>query len=183
MIKQIISFRSINITPKTLVVLDIDDTILGYKEFPHTYFLDRINHYKKLHESDILAIDFAVSDWIDKVEKSTPHHMDEDGFSYMMNLLKQTNSSHFFLTARNSNFRNITEKHLEDLEIINSHVYYVSGKNKGEYLKNIIDKHEKYDRIVFVDDSEKNLFDMQKTFGDSIDLYHFVMKFEMCNFY
>ena len=83
------------------------------------------------------------------------------------------------MTARNPNFRNITEKHLECLNINNSHVYYVSGRNKGEYLKNIIDKHGEYDKIVFVDDSEKNLLDMKKTFGEKIELYHFVKKYNM----
>jgi hypothetical protein len=177
MIKQITSFRSIPIVSNTLVVLDIDDTIMGYREFSHTYFIDRISHYKQKHGSDIIAIDFAVSDWIEQVEKSTPHHMDEDGFWYMMNMLNKTDSRHFFLTARNPNFRKITEKHLECLNISNSHVYYVSGCNKGEYLKNIIDKHGVFDKIVFVDDSEKNLHDMQKTFGEKIDLYHFVKKY------
>ena len=49
--------------------------------------------------------------------------------------------------------------------------------------KNIIDKYEKYERVLFIDDVEKNLHDMKKTFGDKIELYHFVKKFELCNFY
>ena len=179
MIKQITSFRSITLFQNTLIILDIDDTIIGYKEFNHTFFSDKIAHYKSLHGCDIISVDFAVADWIEQVEKGTPYHMDEDGFNHLMNYITKTNSNHFFLTARNPNFRNITEKHLEDLNIINSHVYYVSGKNKGEYLKNIIDKHPKYDHIIFVDDSEKNLLDMQKTFGNTIELYHFIKKYNM----
>ena len=187
MVHQITSFSEIPFASddKVLCIFDIDDTILGYKEFTHTYFGERIVHYKQIYDNDIMAIDFAVDDWIEKVNQSTPHRMDHKGYNDIIKKINQTESKHFFLTARNPKFRNITEKHLEQLNIKNPNVYYVSGKNKGEYLKNIIDKYEcgNYKRIIFVDDAEKNLEDMKKTFGDKIELFHFVKKFELCNFY
>ena len=185
MIRQINTFSQIQISQceKTLCIFDIDDTIMGYNEFNHTYFGERINYYKNIHKSHILAIDFAVSDWIEKIEQSTPHHMDEYGYNDIINRIIKSNSQYFFLTARNPHFRQLTEKHLEQINIKNPHIYYVSGKNKGEYLKNIIDKYEKFDRIIFIDDIEKNLEDLKKTFGDKIELFHFVKKFELYNFY
>jgi hypothetical protein len=36
-----------------------------------------------------------------------------------------------------------------------------------------IDKHGVYDNIIFLDD-------IQKTFGEKINLYHFVKKYETC---
>jgi len=185
MIRQINSFSQIPFASKdkVLCIFDVDDTIMGYKEFANTYFGERISHYKQLHDNDIIAIDFAVADWIEKVEQSTPHHMDYNGYYDLIEKINKTESRHFFLTARNPKFRHITEKHLEQINIKNPNVYYVAGKNKGEYLKNIIDKYEKYERVLFIDDVEKNLHDMKKTFGDKIELYHFVKKFELCNFY
>lgn len=38
-------------------------------------------------------------------------------------------------TARNINFKSITESHLEQLNINSTQVYYFAGQNKGTYLK------------------------------------------------
>jgi hypothetical protein len=182
MITKITSFSSIPRIQKALYIFDIDDTVMGYKEFSHTYFTDKINEYQKSYDNHV-AVDFAVTDWIEQVKKGTPHHMDEHGFNSLINHIDETDSYHFFLTARNPNFRSITETHLEQLNISSAQIYYVSGQNKGTYLKNIIDKVGNFDKIIFIDDSEKNLIDMKNTFGKDVELYHFVKKFELCNFY
>ena len=182
MITKITSFSSIPRFQKALYVFDIDDTVMGYKEFSHTFFVDKINEYKKIYDEHI-AIDFAVSDWGEQIRKATPHHMDEEGYISIQNHIKSSDSHHFFLTARNINFKSITESHLEQLNINSTQVYYVAGQNKGKYLKNIIDKIGNFDKIIFIDDTEKNLIDMKSTFGKDIELYHFVKKFELCNFY
>jgi predicted phage tail protein len=178
MITKITSFSSIPRFQRALYVFDIDDTVMGYKEFSHTYFTDKINEYKKLYD-DHVAIDFAVSDWIEQVKKASPHHMDEEGYISIQNHIKSSESHHFFLTARNVNFKSITETHLEQLNISSTQVYYVSGQNKGKYLKTIIDKVGKFDKIIFIDDSEKNLIDMKNIFGKDVELYNFVKKFDL----
>ena len=182
MITKITSFSSIPLFQKALYVFDIDDTVMGYKEFSHTYFGDKINEYKKTYDEHV-SIDFAISDWMEQVKKSTPHHMDKEGFESILKHINSSDSNHFFLTARNPNFRSITEKHLEQLNIRSTQVYYVAGQNKGTYLKNIIEKFDKFDKIIFIDDSEKNLIDMKNSFGKNVELYHFIKKFELCNFY
>lgn len=177
MFKQIFSFKNINIHPRTLVVFDIDDTVIGYKEFSHTFFTDSIKKYKKKHKCDKMALDFALHDWITKVNQGTPYHMDDDGFNELTQKITNTDSHYIFMTARNSLYKDITESHLEKVGIQNRQVYYLAGANKGEFLKSIFHKYSKYKKIIFIDDMEKNLNDIHKAFGNKINLYHFVKKY------
>ncbi len=177
MFKQIISFRDVEIYQNTLIVFDIDDTILGYKEFSHDYFHNKLKYYKNNTSCENTVMDNAVNDWFNLVKNSTPHHMDEDGFIDLMYKINSNNSEHLFLTARNPKFKDITEKHLNKIKINYNNIYYVAGGNKGELLKDIIKDYPEYDKIIFIDDMEKNLTDVYKTFGDKIDLYHFVKKY------
>ena len=44
----------------------------------------------------------------EQIRKATPHHMDEEGYISIQNHIKSSDSHHFFLTARNVNFKSIT---------------------------------------------------------------------------
>lgn len=177
MFKQIVSFKNVIVKPQTLIVFDIDDTIIGYEEFSHTYFTNAIENYKEKYNCDKMALDFALHDWISKVNEGTPCHMDADGFKELERKIKNTNSHYIFMTARNPNYRDITETHLEQVGIKNRQVYYLAGANKGEFLKNIYEKYSDYKEIIFIDDMEKNLHDVGKAFDHKIELYHFVKKY------
>jgi hypothetical protein len=178
MFKQIISFRDVKIYDNTLIVFDIDDTVLGYKEFSHNYFHNQLKYHKKNISCNNTVMNNAVNDWFNLVQKSTPHHMDEDGFYELMHKIHNNNSEHLFLTARNPRFKDITERHLHKIKINHKNIYYVAGGNKGEILKDIIKDYSEYNKLIFIDDMEKNLTDVYKTFGDKIDLYHFVKKYQ-----
>jgi hypothetical protein len=177
MFKQIVSFRDVKIYRNTLIVFDIDDTVLGYKEFSHDYFHNQLKYHKKNTSCESTIMNNAINDWFNLVKTSTPHHMDEDGFFELMNKIDNNKSEHLFLTARNPKFKDITEKHLNKIKINHKNIYYVAGGNKGEILKDIIKHYPEYNKIIFIDDMEKNLTDVYKTFGDKIDLYHFVKKY------
>jgi len=177
MFKQIVSFKNVTIHPRTLVVFDIDDTVIGYEEFSHTFFADSIQTYKEKHKCDKMALDFALHDWITKVKEGTPYHMDSIGFIELKEKIKNTDSHYIFMTARNPNYRDITESHLEKIGIENRQVYYLAGSNKGEFLKSISQKYSEYNKMIFIDDMEKNLNDVHKVFGNKIELYHFVKKY------
>jgi hypothetical protein len=177
MFRQIVSFRDVKIYQNTLIVFDIDDTVLGYKEIAHDYFNKQLIYHKKNISCENTIMNNAVNDWFNLVRKSTPHHMDEDGFIDLMRKISINESEHLFLTARNPKFKDITEKHLNKININYKNIYYVAGENKGEILKNIIKDYPEYNKIIFIDDMEKNLTDVYKTFGDKIDLYHFVKKY------
>jgi acid phosphatase class B len=175
--KQIKTFADIAVSPKTLVVFDIDDTVIGYEEFSHTYFTDRLQYYKEKYDCSKMVLDFALDDWITKVKSGTPFHMDKNGYTQLINTIRETDSHYMFMTARNPLFRDTTEDHLEKIGIINRQVHYLAGANKGEFLKNIIKKYPQYDKLIFIDDMEKNLNDLHLAFGNKIDLYHFVKKY------
>ena len=177
MFKQIISFRDVKIYQNALIVFDIDDTVLGYKEISHDYFYKQLTHHKKYSSCENTIMNNAVNDWFNLVKQSTPHHMDEVGFVDLIKEINDNNSNHLFLTARNPRFKDITEKHLNKIKINHKNIYYVAGGNKGEILKDIIKDYPEYNKIIFIDDMEKNLIDVYKTFGDKIDLYHFVKKY------
>ena len=176
MSKQIVSFKNVAIHPRTLVVFDIDDTVIGYEEFSHTFFTDSIKAYKEKHKCYKMALDFALHDWISLVKKGTPYHMDSSGFDELTEKIKTTDSHYIFMTARNPLYREVTELHLEKVGIQNRQVYYLAGSNKGEFLKSISQKYSEYNRMIFIDDMEKNINDVHKAFGNKIDLYHFVKK-------
>jgi uncharacterized HAD superfamily protein len=177
MFKQIISFRDVKMCQNALIVFDIDDTVLGYKEFSHDYFHNQLKYHKRNTSCENTIMNNAVNDWFNLVKQSTPHHMDEEGFFDLMNKINDNNSNHIFLTARNPKFKDITENHLNKIKINHKNIYYVAGGNKGEILKNIIKDHPEYNKIIFIDDMRKNLIDVYKTFGHKIDLYHFVKKY------
>lgn len=160
--QEINSFKNVNITPNSLVICDIDDTVLKY-DFIHKEWWEYNN----------------LSDWVSKVYTQTPKHTDESGFFEMIDKINNSNSKLIFITARNSNLKNITHLHLESINInINNHdVYFSHPYSKGIYLKRLImNNHidlDAYDRIVFIDDLEENLNSMSKHFKEKIHYYKF----------
>jgi len=176
MYKLISSFKEIDVKEKTLIILDIDDTIMGYKEFNHTYFMNKLDYYTQEHKNEEIAIKKAVKDWITMVENSTPFHMDYDGYKYLLDKINETQSHHIFITTRNLEHKQLTESHLYQIGVVSEHIYYSNGTNKGELLQQILHKYTNYDNIVFIDDLDKNLDDMKRSLGDKVELYQFIKK-------
>ena len=160
-----------------LFVFDIDDTVLHYGHINCSWFNQRIAENKTVYKTISEAIDHAVHEWFESISICEPQHTDEIGFKKLLNRIEKKSHDYMFLTARNPKFENITLHHFEKLGIpIEKDIHFASGQNKGKMLKSILDNSEyKYDKIIFIDDSEKNLKDVYVELHQlhNIELYKF----------
>jgi hypothetical protein len=183
MFEIIRSFSNIFIHNKKLksilFVFDIDDTILHYGHINYIWFNELITINKTKYESISEAIDHAVHEWFRNISNSNPMHTDENGFKKLISIIDKYSHDYIFITARNPKFTNITLKHFEKLGIpTEKDIHFTSGGNKGKKLKDILQNSSNtYDKIIFIDDSEKNLKDVYNELNNSypIELYKFVL--------
>jgi hypothetical protein len=173
MIKHINSFSQINpIKPKTLVVLDIDETILRFQQINKEWWDDtytRLLPYYK--EKTFTHVELL---WIKYISNNKPILLDKDNFYIFLENIKNENSELILLTARNESISFLTMKHLEScgLDINLSQVFY--NKNKGEELQKIVTTiFPNIENILFVDDLEENLTNIQHVFNnDELSKYN-----------
>ena len=181
MFQTIRSFSNIKVlgTKSRLFVFDIDDTILHYGHINYIWFNQRINDNKLIYKTLSEAIDNAVFEWFQNISNCEPLHTDEIGFKKLINKIENKPNDYIFLTARNPKFETITLHHFEKLGIpTKKYIHYASGQNKGKILKSILDNSNYiYDKIIFIDDSEKNLNDVYNELHQThnLELYKFVL--------
>lgn len=152
MILQISSFRQINITKPTLILCDIDETILTWKK-NEAYFLHqqmKKNPTLSLPELYYLARnEFAI-------HRSTvpPKPTDIEGFREMIQTLAlHPHSKCMFLTARSASYH--TQMDFQDIGIdYNAFVVHYTANEitKGQYIKKYIDL-SSYQDVIFIDDN------------------------------
>lgn len=181
MFRIINSFTKINFDHKKLnqylFVFDIDDTILHYGDINYVWFNQCIIENKLKYNTIQEALDQSVHEWFQKISSIEPLHTDEDGFKKLINKIKKKSYDYIFLTARNPKFSSITLHHFEKLGIpIEKNIYFTAGQNKGMILKEILENcNYNYNKIIFIDDSEKNLKDVHVELSNlyPIELYKF----------
>jgi phosphoserine aminotransferase len=175
--KQISSFNDINITKKnTLILCDIDDTILYYPECIS----------KCLEIMQDLKIPFSTQEE-SKTEFNMlcnyykiinkPTHTDYIGFINMVNKIKELNSKLLFLTARNKSSHNKTKEQLLHVGIScdDNDIHYTNNvTTKGEYIQNNININE-WDEIIFIDDYLSYIKSVNDIFPNII-CYNFIVK-------
>lgn len=179
MIHTISSFTQINLDkPRTLVLCDIDDTILHFperdkfcKEIADDFYPNGIHdktyyaELKKLKEMYVLI--------------KEPKHTDYSGFVSMVNTLKATNGQLMFLTARHVDSDKWTRRQLRKLGI-NPDEFYIhytcAMMSKGDYIKqNISFTH--WSATVFIDDFDPYIQSVRDICPD-ITCYKFQAKNE-----
>ena len=105
--KQISSFNDIQITKNnTLVICDIDNTILYYPECINTY-LEIMKDFTEEEMNKEFNYFCNIYKTINK-----PTHTDYDGYVNMVNKIKTYNGKLLFLTARNNSCHDATKKQL-----------------------------------------------------------------------
>ena len=166
MIKEINSFSKIKY-PKsnTLVVLDIDETILSFNEIDNKWWNDTFSKLLPIYKEN--TYQQAELIWTEHVTKIKPQLLDSENFNkfFYQNI---NNCEIIFLTARNENISELTIKHLKDcnFDIHPSRIFY--SRNKGEKLKEIVlNIFPDIQHILFVDDLEENLLNVLSTFNQS----------------
>lgn len=156
--KIISSFEDLTIKKNSIVLCDIDETILKYDGINERWWRERFNsHYENNKDYDEADLN-TLKDWKNFICESNPKYTDEIGFINMLKEIKDTNSDLHFVTARTNDLVDITKKHFKDLNIdfYDGQIHYVGKGCKGEYIKDKF-KLTKYDMVIFIDDKKYNL--------------------------
>jgi hypothetical protein len=171
------SFSQIYLSSKTLIICDIDDTLLYFPNI-HPFSYDNLmKYYISLNNDETKAHEMTINyiNWLYKI--STPFHTDMYGFYDILNRLNNFPQSNIcFLTARSGNYENreFTKNNFTSigLDYYKFDVHYSSNIPKGEYIKNNINI-SNYDNIIFIDDKEFNIQNVNLYFGSRIKCYKF----------
>lgn len=161
--KTIYTFHEIDITENTLVICDIDDTLLRYEVNWDYYF------YKFMQEfnNNEIAQSHANSAWYQYTKSNKCFLVDKDGFMNFMNKIQQTDSELIFLTARTDMSHPYTIENFIDIGLDHTKfdIHYSYMKPKGLYFYEQLFQlqnydHSKYKKIIFIDDALHNILDM-----------------------
>lgn len=163
------SFKNININTNTLVICDIDDTLLKSKmNLNHFYQMIKDNFialstYTPLNKTINLSQEDKLKDAMDMQQYynqvSGFIHTDLDGFTQMLDIIKQTQSHLIFLTARSQTIEDYTKQNFKEIGINYDDftIYYTNNKKiKGQYIKDHIDL-SSYNLVIFIDDNINQL--------------------------
>jgi hypothetical protein len=166
---KINSFDSVNITkPNSLVICDIDNTLLYWNKKPEElyYLVEELYPGCNLEDKNTHAEQFL--NMYKRIHP--PSHTDSEGFDRFIKRINNMSSELVFLTARQKLTENYTKKNLSAIGIDYDKypVYYTDNLvTKGEYIKNYIQT-EKYSQIIFIDDYDSYILSVLNLFPDVI---------------
>ncbi len=168
--KKIKNYDEIIIELNTLVILDIDNTIIKFNSMGKTWWKDRIEYYNRdndIENSNKLVYD----DWKSILDIETPELLDSNSFQDLIKRIELTNSKLMLLTARDISMNDITLNHLKecDIQIESDDVHY--SYPKGKKVKELYEKFQS-NKIIFVDDHLDNVEDVESKMKEyNIDCY------------
>lgn len=167
------SFRDICIPHNGLVVLDIDDTVMHFKEMGRSWWAVREAEMAALH-GPAKGREIVMSEWVRGAHIYSPVLTDPDEFPLFLQRVFEAHAHIIFLTARSAELRDLTEFHLAGcgVTVESTDVYF--ARNKGVVLKAIVQS-QGFTDVVFIDDMEHNCESVYKAIGGVTDLrvYHF----------
>jgi FMN phosphatase YigB (HAD superfamily) len=176
MLKRINSYSAITIFPRSLVVFDIDDTLLNFPLYNRKWWVERKAEYGKIM-GEKEADQRTLEDWRAAISTIDPVAIDKDGFHDFCQRAVAEECGIIYLTARSAHLAEITRRHLKNsLDLDADHLYY--AEDKGPALVALLQKHSGYDRVIFVDDYVKNHDSVRlalDTLSVPVDTYHFQM--------
>ncbi len=156
MITPIKSFNQIDIIPGSLVILDIDETVLTFPQLTKNWWKEKINYYYKILNDRELAEKQALDEWIHIAHTTNPNKLDHEAQHNFINRLYQNNCELIFLTARDRKLSSITYKHLSYIGIDKDHIVHFD-ENKGEKFNELLSKcYNNVENVIFVDDLTHN---------------------------
>ena len=173
---QISSFNDVQITQNnTLVLCDIDDTILHYPECVNKCLEFMKDFIHELTEEEFNKDFNYFCNAYKTINK--PTHTDYDGFMNMVRKIKACGGKLLFLTARKKSFHDSTKKHLSQVGISydDNDIHYTNNTiTKGEYIKQNINVDE-WNEIIFIDDYLSYIKSVSDLFPQII-CYNFIVK-------
>ena len=165
MIITINSFSQIKpVKPNTLVVLDIDETLLTFKNVDTTWWNDKYQELLPIYKENTYQHIEVL--WTDYVFKNRPMILDERNLCVFFESIKNNNCELILLTARDISTSEMTMKHLNECGLIIDPHRVFFNRNKGYELRNIVmNIFPHVNNIVFVDDLTENLVNVEITFN------------------
>jgi hypothetical protein len=166
---KIKSFNLVDIKQNSLILCDIDDTILRY-QYNMDYFIEKSRREivyitDNFNEEDIKFL--AECEYEDHRYFTEPFYTDKEGFDNMLKKISETNSNLIFITARSNKSREKTKNQLEKIGIdINNYPIHFTFEykiSKAEYIKKYIYLTQ-FDNIYFIDDQVNNVKNVKITF-------------------
>jgi len=179
--REIYSFADIIIQPNTLVLCDIDDTLLRFEKSLLDCYDDTVETIHSIAETCNMSNDILESCLIDKDNimkialnkyhhhqlATEPKHNDETGFQNMIGEIKRKNSSLAFLTARPKTSDWLTMEHFRVLGIrYDEYVVYYASSNisKSKYLLEHLGEMGNYVNVIVIDDKREILEEIDEDF-------------------
>ena len=178
MLHIINSYSAITLVARSLIVFDIDDTLVNFPGYGLDWFAAKKAGYEQTM-SKAEADKHTIQDWRTAVSTTDPMAIDKEGFYDFYERATAADCHIIYLTARSPILKDITHRHLKHtLGLKSEHVYF--GEDKGPALSEILDTLPRsYQHIIFVDDYVKNHVSVRTTLdslGIPVDTYHFQMK-------
>jgi hypothetical protein len=162
---EIKNYYEIDIPNNSLVILDLDETIIRFPYITKHWWENTKKAYELI---DIKTADSrAYSDWFYIVNTYNPRLLDITEFNNLLMRIKETDSNFIIVTARNIQLKELTQKHLEEINI-RCDVYY--SLDKGVMI-NAIKQNYIYNHIIFVDDNPKYIKQVEEL-NPEIFTYH-----------
>lgn len=175
------------ITPETLVVFDIDNTLIRQNQMIGTHQWGDYMAARAVRRG--VSVDEARQmqhQAFAEVQPSVAVVPVEESVRNVLNLLSQKSVAHFALTARAAVLKDVTRAQLKILnhsfaqsfpeqkdpavlaDYLNDGIIFSGATPKGELLKKIIDNSKtKFTKIIFIDDKLYNLESVEKSFEQS----------------
>lgn len=156
---EINTFFRIPVFNNSLILCDIDETLLCYKEITDLWWTEKYRYYLSMYQNNPLIAQYKTEeDYEQYINSVDPEHTDEPGFYDMLRRIVNTNSKLIFVTARHKGSEKFTKNNFTSLNLNYEHftVHYCDGIPKGEYIKNHI-AIKNYSKIIFIDDLQENI--------------------------
>ena len=173
---EINNFSDINLSnKKTLIICDIDNTLLYYEKNIDFFYYFLKNHMGKLNDEYLINEAKRLYNLYVNTNNAKP--TDYHGF---LNMISKYNVSLVFLTSRHTNSIELTKKHFNQIGLNYDKfiIHYTNNEttsiNKGDYLLNGFIDMSNYEEIIFIDDNENCLESVQNLLPN-IKCYKFVV--------
>jgi uncharacterized HAD superfamily protein len=159
--KEIKNYDEIIINEDTLVMLDIDNTVIKFKSLYKNWWKENEVNNKNL-----------IEEWIKIITEEEPIMLDFDKYMDLLTKIKDTNSDIIYITARNENLNELTYQQLTSCGIFLNREQIHYSYPKGIKIKSLLEQSKKYKKYIFVDDHLDNIEDVQKHLTEYIVDYY-----------
>lgn len=173
MFVEINSFFDVKLLENSLIVIDIDDTILKYEKLNKMWWKNTFDENYKKTKDCVESEKITLNSWKELIKNSDPLHVDKSGIVDLFERSKNKKCKIIFLTARCETLKEITVNHLEQLEIYTNEIYFSPIIEKGIFLKKIKNEsYKNFTHVIVIDDLDANLESISENFPEeTITLY------------